>query len=100
MLAGDVAYEKDMAEAATDWLAALRRRGATVLIGDPRRTYLALDRLESVDRIPRAGDARTRGFGDQADGRVSVSVKRAAVGDHDGSGSAQTRPGCLKSDNE
>ena len=48
VLAGDVAYEKDMAGAATDWLAALHRRGATVLVGDPRRTYLALDRLESV----------------------------------------------------
>jgi predicted nicotinamide N-methyase len=48
VLAGDVAYEKDMAERVTDWLGALARRGATVLIGDPRRTYLALDRLESV----------------------------------------------------
>ena len=47
-LAGDVAYEKDLAETVTDWLARLARRGATVLIGDPRRTYLALDRLESV----------------------------------------------------
>ena len=26
----------------------LAARGALVLIGDPRRTYLALDRLESV----------------------------------------------------
>jgi len=48
VLAGDVAYEKDMAERATNWLGALARRGATVLIGDPRRTYLRLDRLESV----------------------------------------------------
>ena len=48
VLAGDISYEKDMAEAATGWLAGLARRGATVLIGDPRRTYLAVDRLESV----------------------------------------------------
>ncbi len=48
VLAGDVAYEKDLAEAATDWLARLARRGATVLIGDPRRTYLPLDRLDCV----------------------------------------------------
>ena len=48
VLAGDVAYEQDMAEAVTGWLAALARRGATVLVGDPRRAYLALDRLESV----------------------------------------------------
>jgi predicted nicotinamide N-methyase len=48
VLAGDTAYEKDMAEAVTDWLAALSRRGATVLLGDPGRTYLALDLLECV----------------------------------------------------
>ncbi len=48
VLAGDVAYERDLSEAATDWLAALARRGATVLIGDPRRTYLPLDRLDCV----------------------------------------------------
>jgi predicted nicotinamide N-methyase len=46
VLAGDVAYEKDLAEASTDWLAALARRGAIVLIGDPRRAYLPLDRLD------------------------------------------------------
>ncbi len=53
-LAGDVAYEKDLAAAATDWLEGLALRGATVLVGDPRRTYLALDRLESVAeyRVP------------------------------------------------
>ena len=48
VLAGDVSYERDMAEAVTGWLASLTARGALVLIGDPRRTYLALDRLESV----------------------------------------------------
>jgi predicted nicotinamide N-methyase len=48
VLAGDVSYEKEMAEAVTEWLAGLARRGATVLMGDPRRAYLALDRLESV----------------------------------------------------
>ena len=48
MLAGDIAYEKDFAGAAMDWLASLARRGATVLIGDPRRSYLPLDRLDCV----------------------------------------------------
>ncbi len=48
VLAGDVAYEKTMAEAVTEWLAGLVRRGATVLVGDPRRAYLAVDRLASV----------------------------------------------------
>jgi predicted nicotinamide N-methyase len=48
VLGGDVSYEHDMAQSVTDWLAALRRRGAEVLIGDPGRTYLARDRLESI----------------------------------------------------
>jgi predicted nicotinamide N-methyase len=48
VLAGDIAYEKDLAEQATDWLARLAHRGAIVLIGDPRRTYLPLDRLECI----------------------------------------------------
>jgi predicted nicotinamide N-methyase len=48
VLAGDIAYEKDLAGAAMDWLASLARRGATVLIGDPRRSYLPHDRLDCV----------------------------------------------------
>jgi predicted nicotinamide N-methyase len=47
VLAGDIAYEKDFAAAAMDWLQSLARRGA-VLIGDPRRSYLPLDRLDCV----------------------------------------------------
>ena len=54
VLAGDVSYERDMAERVTGWLAALALRGARVLIGDPGRTYLARDRLEPIAeyRIP------------------------------------------------
>jgi predicted nicotinamide N-methyase len=48
VLAGDIAYEKDFAGAAMDWLQSLARRGATVLIGDPRRSYLPLDRLDCL----------------------------------------------------
>jgi len=48
VLAGDVSYERDMAERVTDWLAHLAARGARVLIGDPGRTYLARDRLEPI----------------------------------------------------
>ena len=48
VLAGDVSYQKDMAEAVTPWLEGLARRGAFVLVGDPRRSYLALDRLECL----------------------------------------------------
>ncbi|MEA2858508.1 MAG: hypothetical protein QOC72_547 [Methylobacteriaceae bacterium] len=54
VLAGDVSYERDMAERVTNWLARLAARGAQVLIGDPGRTYLARDRLEPIAeyRIP------------------------------------------------
>ncbi len=48
VLAGDVAYERDMAAAVFAWLEGLARRGALALVGDPRRSYLALDRLECV----------------------------------------------------
>ena len=48
VLAGDVSYQRDMAEAVTRWLEGLARRGALVLVGDPRRSYLALDRLECL----------------------------------------------------
>jgi predicted nicotinamide N-methyase len=48
VLAGDVSYQRDMAEAATAWLAGLVRRGALVLIGDPWRSYLARDALELI----------------------------------------------------
>ena len=47
-LAGDVSYERDMAQAVTDWLHGLHRRGARVLIGDPGRSYLARDRLAQI----------------------------------------------------
>ncbi len=54
VLAGDVSYERDMAQAVTDWLEALAQRGAVALIGDPGRAYLARERLESLAeyRVP------------------------------------------------
>jgi predicted nicotinamide N-methyase len=45
VLAGDICYERDTAERVIDWLQDLSRRGATVLIGDPGRSYLPKDRL-------------------------------------------------------
>jgi predicted nicotinamide N-methyase len=48
VLAGDISYQRDMADAATNWLGDLARRGGRVLIGDPRRSYLAQDRLRSL----------------------------------------------------
>ena len=48
VLAGDICYERDLARRVVDWLAGLSRRGATVLIGDPGRSYLPVSRLEAV----------------------------------------------------
>lgn len=48
VLAGDVCYERDMARTVTDWLEALARRGALVLVGDPGRSYLPRERLVAV----------------------------------------------------
>jgi len=38
--AGDVCYERPMADRVTAWLRVLAARGALVLLGDPGRTYL------------------------------------------------------------
>jgi predicted nicotinamide N-methyase len=39
ILAGDICYEKPLAERVLAWLAEARGRGASVLIGDPGRSY-------------------------------------------------------------
>jgi predicted nicotinamide N-methyase len=46
--AGDVCYERAMAESVIAWLSELSSRGAQVLIGDPGRSYLPKDRLEPL----------------------------------------------------
>ena len=46
MLAGDIAYERDLAAWVFDWLTALARRGALVLVGDPGRAFLPKAGLE------------------------------------------------------
>lgn len=48
VLAADVFYERDLAEAVTAWLAGLHARGRTVLLGDPGRAYLPRGRLEPL----------------------------------------------------
>jgi predicted nicotinamide N-methyase len=54
ILAGDIFYDRDIAERMAEWLFGLEARGATVLIGDPGRLYLPKDRLEELAcyRIP------------------------------------------------
>ncbi|MGF1464434.1 MAG: methyltransferase [Maricaulaceae bacterium] len=48
VLAGDVFYEADPSRRIFDWLAQLSARGATVLIGDPGRSYLPQHRLQAI----------------------------------------------------
>ncbi len=48
VLAGDICYERALSERVFAWLQALSARGATVLIGDPGRTYLPKSGLERL----------------------------------------------------
>lgn len=50
VIAGDVCYEKPMAERVTAWLSSLARAGVTVLSADPGRTYLPGEGLYEVAR--------------------------------------------------
>lgn len=48
ILAGDIFYERDTAQRAFDFLSAHAARGATILIGDPGRSYLPRDKLRRI----------------------------------------------------
>ena len=48
--AGDVCYERPMADRVTDWLRGLAARGALVLLGDPGRAYLPSEGLVELAR--------------------------------------------------
>lgn len=48
VLAGDVFYEAEPARIIGGWLEMLHARGATVLIGDPGRSFLPQDRLDRL----------------------------------------------------
>ncbi len=48
LLAGDVFYDQTFAGRLVPWFETLGRRGATVLVGDPGRSYLPGDRLEKL----------------------------------------------------
>jgi predicted nicotinamide N-methyase len=69
LLAGDICYERPMAEAVMAWLAQGRAAGATVLIGDPGRTYFLKDGLVKLAeyQVP-----TTRELEDMAVKRTSV----------------------------
>ena len=48
VLAGDVCYERALADAVLPWLHEAARNGALVLLGDPGRSYLPTSGLERV----------------------------------------------------
>jgi predicted nicotinamide N-methyase len=50
VLAGDICYERPLADRVTAWLRSLAVEGVTVLLGDPGRTYLPKDGLDWVIR--------------------------------------------------
>ena len=50
VLAGDMCYERPLAERLSHWLRALAARGVTVLLGDPGRAYLPSGGLEAIGR--------------------------------------------------
>jgi predicted nicotinamide N-methyase len=67
--AGDVCYERAMADRVVPWLRALARRGALVLIGDPGRAYLPAAGLRERARylVPTSRELEDR---DSRDGIV------------------------------
>jgi predicted nicotinamide N-methyase len=50
VLAGDMCYERPLAERLTRWLRVLTARGVSVLLGDPGRAYLPSEGLEALAR--------------------------------------------------
>ncbi|WP_333585335.1 class I SAM-dependent methyltransferase [Phenylobacterium sp.] len=48
ILAGDICYEKPLAQRVMDWLGQARRQGALVLIGDPGRSYFPRQGLDKL----------------------------------------------------
>lgn len=68
VLAGDVCYERPMAERVFAWLQALAASGTTVLLGDPGRSYL-----------PRAGLQRLTAYAVQTSRELEDSDVRNAV---------------------
>ena len=50
VLAGDICYERPLADRVTAWLRDLAAQGTTVLLGDPGRTYLPKEGLDWIVR--------------------------------------------------
>jgi len=58
VFAGDVCYERPVAERIAVWLRRLAARGAVVLMGDPGRTYMPKEGLAEVTKyvVPTSRD--------------------------------------------
>ncbi|KQZ27100.1 methyltransferase [Caulobacter sp. Root1472] len=69
LLAGDICYERPMAEAVMAWLGLGRAAGATVLVGDPGRTYFP---KEGLVKLAEYQVPTTRELEDMAVKRTSV----------------------------
>lgn len=69
ILAGDICYEKPLAARVLAWLGAARQAGATVLIGDPGRSYFP---REGLDKLAEYQVPTTRELED-------MEVKKTAV---------------------
>ena len=69
ILAGDICYEKPLAERVMAWLGTARAAGATVLIGDPGRSYFP---REGLAKLAEYQVATTRELED-------MEVKKTAV---------------------
>ncbi|SDU41313.1 methyltransferase [Stappia sp. ES.058] len=74
LFAGDVFYEKPMADKILPWLDRARAQGVDVLVGDPGRSYLPMDRL---DRLSTYDVPVNRSLEDNAIKRSSVFRLRA-----------------------
>jgi len=80
LCAGDVCYERPMAERLFPWLQAESRRGLLVLMGDPGRNYLPSHGLERLGfyRVPTSLELESR---EQRDTTVWRVLAAAAEGD-------------------
>lgn len=74
VLAGDVCYERPMADRVIVWLEAAAAAGVEVLLGDPGRSYLPKERLE---RLAEYSVPTTRALEDAEIKRTSVWTLRA-----------------------
>lgn len=61
VLAGDVCYDRALAERVLAWLRQLARRGALVLVGDPQRGYLDTRALEQIAELDAPSDVDVDG---------------------------------------